>query len=306
MRLILEGIDGVGKSSILAEIDRTHRIKTAHLGKPPKGVTAHQWSDYFRAHYDNFELLSRSHVSERVYGSLIRGKSLIDDWQNWLLNQQLRTRGFRIAFIERPFDIVKAQMAQRAEPSDYDMWVLKNWDAMRRAYLEFLPPDLTLFIDNNRELTSAVKKAAVAGAVLNYTNPMELRGIGSLTPKVILLGDEFTRRRHAFAHAKPFDWGEASKMVFRAVGHLDHVYIGNTRYPDLGDIRSQFQLDAELRRFPGVPIVTLGTEALTRLHRAGKDPVATIPHPQYWRRFKYKDSDSWVADLRRIAEQHHG
>lgn len=306
MRLILEGIDGVGKSSILKEIERTHRVKSVHLEKPPKGVTPHQWSDYFRRNYDDFELLSRSHISERVYGELIRKKSLIDEWQNWLLNMQLRVRGFRIVFIERELESVKAQMASREKPSDYDLWVLKNWDAMRARYLECLPPDLTVFVDNNGELRDAIEKAVIAGSMPNYTNPVELRGIGSLTPRVILLGDEFTRRRWDVPHAKPFDFGEASKMVFRAVGHMPSIYIANTQYPDLGPVRSQFQLDAELRRFAGVPIVALGNEALTRLRRLGKEAVATVPHPQYWRRFKYTSQEAWVEDLRRIAEQHHG
>lgn len=306
MRLILEGIDGVGKSTILKEIERTHRCKSDHLVKPPKSVTPHQWSDYFRKAYDELELISRSHISERVYGDLIRGKSLIDEWQNWLLNMQLRVRGFRIVFIERELELVKAQMAARDKPSDYDLWVLKNWDAMRKRYLECLPPDLTMFVDNNGELIDAVEKAVIAGSMPNYTNPVELRGIGSLTPRVILLGDEFTRRRWDIPHAKPFDFGEASKMVFRAVGHLVPVYITNTQYPDLGPVRSQFQLDAELRRFAGVPIVALGSEALMRLRRLGKEAVATVPHPQYWRRFKYATQDAWVDDLRRIADQHVG
>jgi len=306
MRLILEGIDGVGKSTILKRIEDSHRVKSVHLVKPPKGVTPHQWSDYFRKNYDEFELLSRSHVSERVYGELIRGKSLIDEWQNWLLNMQLRVRGFRIVFIERNFHTVKKQMAERESPSDYDKWVLENWDAMRRTYLESLPPDLTIFVDNDGELDDAVAKAVVAGTPINYTNPVELRGIGSLSPKVVLLGDEFTRRRWSVPHAKPFDFGEASKMVFRAVGHCPSVYITNTSYPDLGDIRSQFQLDSELRRFVGVPIIALGNEALMRLRRLGKEAVAVIPHPQYWRRFKYADQDSWVADLRGVVERYHG
>ena len=306
MRLILEGIDGVGKSSILEKIERTHRVKSLHLVKPPKGVTPHKWSDYFREAYDTAELISRSHVSERVYGALIRNRSLIDDWQNWLLNMQLEARGFRIAYIVREFEMVKAMMAERAEPSDYDLWVLKNWRAMQEAYSAALPKHLTTVVHNNAELKDAVTDAVSAGVSLGSTTPTEVRGIGSRTPKVIIVGDEFTLRRRAFPHAKPFDFGEASKMLFQALRELNDVYITNSRYHDLGDIRSQFQLSDELKRFAGAKIIALGKDAADRLKRVGFPAHQLLPHPQYWRRFKYKDRDTYIAELRQVAEAFHG
>lgn len=306
MRLILEGIDGSGKSTILEEIrKRFPEVETDHLQKPPKGVTPHQWSDYFRAAYDKCGLLSRSHVSERVYGALIRKRSLIDAWQNWLLTLQLQVRGFRIAYIVVPPGQMQSRIVGRGDKmSDYDRWVLDHMNEMHRLYMESLPPHLVTLVDNqDGNLEKAVQRCLEVGIHPNQTNPMELRGIGSLTPKFILVGDELTRRRWDFPHAKPFDFGEAAKMLHRALGHRYDFYLMNSRHPDLGDVRSQFQLDAELRRFAGVPIIALGNEALTRIRKVGKETVSVIPHPQYWRRFKYHDQDAWVADLQRMTEK---
>jgi hypothetical protein len=307
MRLILEGIDGVGKSSILEKIEKSHRVKSIHLVKPPKGVTPHKWSDYFREAYDNNELLSRSHISERVYGTLIRNRSLIDDWQNWLLNLQLEVRGFRIAYIVRSLSHVEEQIMKRgAAASDYDLWVVKNWFAMGQAYEKFLPRHLTHMIHNEGQLQQAVEQAVTVGVSPLWTNHTDLRGIGSLTPKVVLVGDEFTLRRRDFAHAKPFDFGEASKMLFEALNQLRHIYITNSRYDDLGDIRSQFQLRDELTRFAGAKIIALGADAAKRLKMLGFEPHQIMPHPQYWRRFKYADRGSYVNDLKQVAENFHG
>lgn len=308
MRLILEGIDGVGKSSIITEIERTHRVKSFHLGKPPKGVTPHQWSDYFRRHYDSYELLSRSHVSEQVYGSLIRGKSLIDEWQAWLLTMQLRVRGFRIAYVVRNKAAVDDAMGARTKEqlTDYDRWVLLNWEAMEQAYMRYLPSDITTLVHNHGELRHAVQQAAVIGTPILESSSVELRGIGSLDPKVLIVGDEFTLRRRAFAHAKPFDFGAASKLLFEALRDLPGVYITNSVFHDLGEIRSQFQLNAELRRFPTARVVALGNNADKRLRALGRTPNALVPHPQFWRRFRYADQGSYVNDLKQIVEFHHG
>ncbi len=306
MRLILEGIDGVGKSSILEGIEKTHRVRSIHLVKPPKGVTPHKWSDYFRENYDTYELLSRSHISERVYGDLIRGRSLIDDWQNWLLNLQLQVRGFRIAYIVRSLEQVEEQMMKRDKPSDYDLWVLKNWSAMCAAYNKYLPAHLTSQVTNAGELSHAISSASVVGITPLETSYRDLRGIGSLVPRVIFVGDEFTLRRRSFAHAKPFDFGEASKLLFEALSPFPHIYLTNSFYNDLGEIRSQFQLTDELKRFAGAKIVALGAEACIRLKRIGFEPNQVIPHPQYWRRFRYKDRASYVADLTQVAEKYHG
>jgi hypothetical protein len=306
MRLILEGIDGVGKSSILEKIERSHRVKSAHLIKPPKGVTPHKWSDYFRENYDTAELLSRSHISERVYGNLIRGRSLIDDWQNWLLNLQLETRGFRIAYIVRDLALVEEQIAKRGTTaSDYDLWVIKNWFAMGQAYEKYLPKHLTTVVHNAGQLNDAVEKAVVVG-VNRETTSHDLRGIGSLTPKVIIVGDEFTLRRRDFPYAKPFDFGEASKMLYEALNQLSRIYICNSRYNDLGDIRSQFQLSEEMKYFAGAKIIALGNEAAKRLKMVGFEAHQVLPHPQYWRRFKYVDRGSYVAQLKQVAENFHG
>jgi len=308
MRLILEGIDGVGKSSILACIEKNMpRARSRHLVKPPKGITPHKFSDYFRQAYDGSDLLSRSHVSERVYGTLIRNRSLIDDWQNWLLNMQLEVRGFRIAYIVRDFALVEEQILKRgSEASDYDLWVIKNWHSMGMAYSKFLPSRLTTVIHNTNSIEHAAELAASVGIGPLQTSPGELRGIGSLRPKVILVGDEFTLRRREFPHAKAFDFGEASKMLFEALQHLERIYITNSFYHDLGDIRSQFQLRDELKRFVGAKIIALGAKAAERIKRIGFESDQIVPHPQYWRRFKYADRGSYINDLKQVAENFHG
>lgn len=299
MRLILEGVDGSGKSSILEAIAKTHRVTSTHLGKPPKSVTPLQWADYFRAAYDQFELISRCHVSEQVYGTLIRGRSLIDDWQAWHLEQQLRVRNFKIAYVTSAY--AAQRIRDRGAPSDYDLWVLDHMQDMEASYLRFLPRPLTAIIHNDGELQAAVNQAVVWGVPIMETTHVELKGIGSLTPKVVLVGDELTRRRWGFPYAKPFDFGAAARLLFEALRRVEDFYLTNSQFPDLGPIGSQFQLIRELKRFAGIRLIALGAEAATRCRRAGFEPHAIVPHPQYWRRFRYADQAAYVRDLQSVV-----
>lgn len=303
MKLILEGIDGAGKSSILKALNAKYGVEVKELGKPPKGVTPHQWSDVFREAYDTQRLMSRCHVSEIVYGTLIRGKSLIDPWQHWLLTMQLQIKGWRIAYIRADHEQLKRRVLSRgAEASDYDLWVVKHLDQMETVYDAALPTDLTTDVFNADGHLGATVESCDAIIQSQGCENQLLLGIGSPSAKVVVVGDELTRRRWSFPHAKPFDFGEAAKMVHAALGHRHDIYLTNSKWPDLGEIRSQFQLDAELKCFPTARVITLGNEAMERCAAVGRNSVA-IAHPQYWRRFKYHSQEEWVSSLKEEVDR---
>lgn len=299
MRVILEGIDGAGKSSVL----RALGLQSSELTKPPKNVTPLQWADYFRKAYDDNDALSRCHVSEQVYGNLIRGKSLIDDWQAWLLEMQLRAMGTKIFYLWTPEHQIRARILSRKEQaSDYDLWVCDNFDKMEATYARFLPSDMTTMIANDGDLEVTVRdvQRRIGPKVRRF------RGIGYLQPKVFIVGEEFTIKRHSVPCARPFDSGEASKMVWAALRGARDIYLTNALYPDLGPIWSQANLIAEYSCLAPRAVIALGSTAKEECSKAGIKVDAYLTHPQYWKRFRYPEKHAWETELGQIVEHYCG
>jgi hypothetical protein len=117
-----------------------------------------------------------------------------------------------------------------------------------------------------------------------------------------IVGEEFTRKRWGVSFARPFDAGEAAKMVYAAVQGIPDIYLTNALFPDLGEIRSQAQLEYEYRVLAPKRVIALGTIAHDACKRAGIPVDAYLAHPQYWRRFKYSVRGEWSEELRRICE----
>lgn len=130
MKILLEGIDGAGKSSLLKLLSPT----PFEFGKPPKDVTPDAWEQQFADGYRVHDVIGRSHFSELVYGKMIRGKSLIDWTADIRLCNILREEQFQVFYVFSGYTATRERIMARENPSDYDLWVLDHYFEMDQLY----------------------------------------------------------------------------------------------------------------------------------------------------------------------------
>jgi hypothetical protein len=122
-------------------------------------------------------------------------------------------------------------------------------------------------------------------------------GIGSLAPYVVLVGETPNPRTLDKTLGVPFSNGPSGEWLMTSVGCIDirpTAYITNAIKAD-GDERTAAQ---EIRWLRPQAVVALGQVASKMLRKA-KIEHTTIVHPQYARRFHFKEQGAYVDQIRR-------
>jgi thymidylate kinase len=115
--IILEGIDGAGKSTLAAHILEKSQIRTTLLHRGPLEGTIEDELIYPLQNVASDELLiaDRWHLGELVYGPIYRGKSLVEGFYNTLIDQLLFDMNAVKVVLSPPLDVVKERLAIRGE-----------------------------------------------------------------------------------------------------------------------------------------------------------------------------------------------
>lgn len=124
MFVILEGVDGAGKSSlatqVAAEIKRVDpgsTVKLLHQGPldgHPLDVYVHSVADYVPGSHTHI-VADRWHYGEEIYGPLYRGQSALTVGQWRWTELWLASRGVTAFHITQPLEILQARLAARGE-----------------------------------------------------------------------------------------------------------------------------------------------------------------------------------------------
>lgn len=89
MLIILEGVDGSGKTTLANELSNTYNIPIVKFSYPKtKKDKTQMFYNYIKLMYENnFNLiLDRSWVSELVYGDIMRNECVLNDMEIGILN----------------------------------------------------------------------------------------------------------------------------------------------------------------------------------------------------------------------------
>lgn len=157
--IIVEGPDGSGKSTLIRNLGYEHTLWMggARIKHPTLGVTwAYPDETRSRVQFDRQlqqqlqrVAFDRFHISERVYGPLLRGEQAMDDNTFCQINDEVRRQRIPVILCLPPYEVAYANvtLAGRERP------VYQTDAFLRRAYDEFLAlqPWATVVYDFTRD-----------------------------------------------------------------------------------------------------------------------------------------------------------
>lgn len=160
--LIIEGIDGVGKTTLVEHL-QSYGMKKYHFDYDSKNMDL--FSKYMKVLLeDDSELvLDRSFISEMVYGPVIRNKCKLslEDYTKLLI--AYKNAGAKIIYLTAPKDVLLKR--RNDEKSDYEV-ITNHYEELNKKYDEIMEYS-SKFIDvivintheaNIEQVRSQVKK----------------------------------------------------------------------------------------------------------------------------------------------------
>jgi len=322
--IIVEGPDNGGKSTLikqLIELDpglrilkrkRFDRHKDQTIGTSYLQELIPEDGDRV-AH--GYAIADRFFASECIYGSLFRNGCRMTAAEHRAVRNMLMAYGTVLVFCRPPDDTITETWKERKQLYDRDpLVVAQEYDA--RLYSIFDgAAEVGFDYDWTNELADGMRQTIVDThqqiqeercAALTWwgANPY---GIGQLVdPDVVFLGESASPRAKV---PVPFVAGPAADFlsksllkVRKVIGH-DQFYITNA---EKGTDKDTAVLRHELTQLGKVrAIVCLGKVAQEMYEYVQDDlpsvwertKVITIPHPMYWRRFRWKERHQYAQML---------
>lgn len=308
MKVILDGWDGTGKSTLAREVGRRLGWPVQWLGQSPVRDPYAWYALGMDRHAD--EVLDRSWWSIAVYGELVRGRREIlpaelfylelMTWDALLVRCQC-SRGLVEERIAREGDGHPAEMA--LEPGPGMELFERTMRASRLPRDQYLVMDTTPSGDRAALVRGDVSRVCESNLEVNVqwledtvraaTPGPKLRGVGCTRgPRVALVGEGSPYGD------PPWHRGGAAAYLLRALLTVqprlttDDVYLTNASHPDLAE---------ELWRVQPRAVVPLGRRARERVARIGLR-CRGVEHPQWWRRFKSGEEEAYGSRIAELAE----
>jgi hypothetical protein len=311
--VILEGPDGVGKTTLVNAIEKRihqiaaadHQITVVHRGPPVHEEMLEEYElplQGYRPMTRQHIICDRWHLGEQIYGPLLRGESKLDLPRTRHIEWFLESRGaVLVNLVATPEEINERR---RLDVSGGDQLVdTSNTTHLLDRYfeatwfsgvetLEFSVREPVLPI----ELEKVVRHA--------YQREMETRHlneyptyVGEIAPMYLLLGDVRNQNRD-------IRWTSAFVPLGGSSGHY---LIGNLPEDvamSCGIANSgEEDLVSLYMNLHQPMVVALGREAQRRCQEV-EIPHGCAPHPQYARRFHHAYGVEYGRVIRRAAKFH--
>lgn len=309
MLCVVEGCDGVGKTTLVKAMQQTMlqdgRLTTVlKAGQPLPGV--HPLTEYAYpivsspgAHL----ICDRWHVGEQIYGPAYRGHSRLSWAQRAWLDALLIGRGALLVHVTASHDTVLERCRSRGE----DFLKEKDIPQVLRAFahhavdnvhwrtvdttdlpLSEVPVIATRLVDAAMSRYKAV--APVIGMSTDYAGP--------LRPRALLVADRPALGADALpAYGALTPW-EGNSAAYLLDALYDVGVLQPMTVPQVGWVNSWKTDLQQLHRLLGhPPIIALGAEALGRLSALRLPVHGKVYHPQYQRRFKHGQREEYGQEL---------
>ena len=295
--VILEGPDGGGKTKLA-----NHFIRAGyayhHEGPPPKRRSWDALAHYGgllerarRARHDT--VFDRFHLGETIYGPLTRGADRLGIVGLKLMNRLVRATGARLWLCLPSYDACLRNWRRKIEFAD-DLEYVKDarifrsiYDAWRKRYAR-QTPIFNYLLDSHVWIADDME----------HERPALPPGVvGSPGATWLFVGERPTGPLDLAFFARGNSSGYLNRCLARA-GFCEPMIALVNAYSRRGGQRRIRQLQDRYN----LKVVALGSAARGVCRRQGVAVRATLPHPQYWKRFHFHDEAEYVRLLEGVKE----
>lgn len=311
MLIVIEGIDLTGKSTLARRLQEKlggeSRCMIIHAGPPARtSVEEYETSlnDYDPRNRSHL-ILDRFHLGEYVWPQIFGRETDMDLAVRRHVDMFLESRGAVVVYGERPLELLATELVENDEP--LKPYLLQKASCLFEETKTF--SDRTHHVwdyeDGDGLLINAIirhayQKASFARNIWDTCGPAFVTG--SLRPSFLLVGDEQGPKKEGRIEPSlvPFAPFKATSghYLLGALNVWRHSMIINSRDRDSGHVYDIKKLTEDL----GNPrVLALGKRADALLTHDGITH-ASVPHPQYWRRFNHHRQEEYATMITEALE----
>lgn len=308
MLVILEGVDGAGKSHVaqwLADaLTLSGDVEIMHKGPmTTDAITEYEvpLEDYASGSGRHI-ICDRWHTGELVYGPLLRGTSRMHEHERRHIDKFLAVRGAIIVHVLAPENEVRRRLGERGDDLITELQVPEIVDSYHDVFtrLGWNTPVVDLCLLGNdqadRETILEVVQTAARYEILTTGMQTFSTYVGPRTPRILLLGERQNVNKSAGHRAAFVPVSSTSgEYLFRALPFDIDVSCGVANACEEDVVSLYEALGRPL-------VVALGNESAKECERA-EVPYGVVPHPTYVRRFHHGQADAYGRAIREAA--HH-
>lgn len=297
MLIILEGCDGVGKSTLaerlVASLEHLTPTRVELLHRGP--ITEHPLREYelplddYRPGGDRHVICDRWHIGEAIYGPMYRGKSQLTRADRLHIELFLAGRGALLVLMTQMPNVIRERLKRRGD----DMVTEDQVDEIAARYLD-VSYEACMPVVHARGCSDDVVLGIIGEAnaheVFTETLNRFPTYVGPIRPHFLILGERRNERKsegHSSAFV-PYPGTSGRYLLDALPTHVAWACgIANAMEED---VHALWQTLGEPR------VLTLGNEAHRELLQLEMEHGAA-PHPQYVRRFHHRQQVAYGRTL---------